>query len=67
MNKCERVYATLEGQPVDQVPLSLWRHFHKQDQTPTGLASATLAFYHKYDLDLIKFKIRKYFFFDAIS
>lgn len=54
MNKRERVYAALEGQPVDRVPLSLWRHFHKQDQTPTGLVSATLAFYKKYDFDLIK-------------
>ena len=54
MNKRERVYAALEGQPVDQVPLSLWRHFHKRDQTPAGLASATLAFYKKYDFDLIK-------------
>jgi len=54
MNKRERVYAALEGQPVNQVPLSLWRHFHKQDQTPTGLAAATLAFYEKYDIDLIK-------------
>jgi uroporphyrinogen decarboxylase len=54
MNKCERVYAALEGKPVDRIPLSLWRHFHKQDQTPAGLASATLAFYHKYDFDLIK-------------
>lgn len=54
MNKCERAYAALEGKPVDRVPLSFWRHFHKQDQTPTGLASATLAFYRKYDFDLIK-------------
>lgn len=54
MNKRERVYAAMEGQQVDQVPLSLWRHFHKQDQTPAGLASATLAFYRKYDFDLIK-------------
>ena len=54
MNKRERVYTALEGQPVDRVPLSLWRHFHKQDQTPAGLASATLAFYHQYDFDLIK-------------
>ncbi len=54
MNKRERVYAALEGQPVDRVPLSLWRHFHKQDQTPGGLASATLEFYKKYDFDLIK-------------
>jgi uroporphyrinogen decarboxylase len=54
MNKGERVYAALQGEPVDRVPLSLWRHFHKQDQTPAGLASATLAFYRKYDFDLIK-------------
>ena len=54
MNKRGRVYAALEGQPVDLIPLSLWRHFHKQDQTPTGLASATLAFYHTYNFDLIK-------------
>lgn len=53
-SKRERVYAALEGQSVSQVPLSLWRHFHKQDQTPTGLASATIAFYQKYDFDLIK-------------
>jgi uroporphyrinogen decarboxylase len=54
MNKRERIYAALEGKAVDQVPLSLWRHFYKQDLTPTGLASATLAFYKKYDFDLIK-------------
>ncbi len=54
MDKHARVYAALEGQPVDRVPLSLWRHFYKQDQTPTGLAEATLAFYKKYDCDLIK-------------
>lgn len=54
MNKRERVYAALEGEDVDRIPLSLWRHFHKQDQTPAGLASATLAFYKKYDFDLIK-------------
>ena len=61
MNKRERVYAALEGQPVDRVPLSLWRYFHKQDQTPAGLASATLAFYHKYDFDLIKLTPNDYY------
>jgi uroporphyrinogen decarboxylase len=54
LNKRERVYAALEGQPVDRVPLSLWRHFHRQDQTPAGLVAATLVFYQKYDFDLIK-------------
>lgn len=54
MNKRDRIYAALEGLPVDQVPLSMWRYFHKQEQTPTGLASATLAFYKRYNFDLIK-------------
>ncbi len=54
MNKHERVYAALEGQPVDRVPLCMWRHFYKQENTPAGLAASTLAFYQKYDLDLIK-------------
>jgi uroporphyrinogen decarboxylase len=54
MNKQQRVYAALEGHRVDRTPLSLWRHFHKQDQTPSGLAAATLEFYKKYDFDLIK-------------
>lgn len=53
-SKQDRVYAVLQGQPIDRVPLSLWRHFHKQDQTPTGLASATIAFYQRYNFDLIK-------------
>ncbi len=54
MNKRERVYAAMEGQPVDRVPLSLWRHFHKRDQKPGDLAGATLEFYQRYDFDLIK-------------
>ncbi|MFN8456071.1 MAG: uroporphyrinogen decarboxylase family protein [Anaerolineae bacterium] len=54
MNKRERVYAAMEGQPVDRVPLSLWRHFHKRDQRPGELATATLEFYQRYDFDLIK-------------
>ena len=54
MNKRERIYATLHGSPVDRLPISMWRHFHKQDQVPETLAQATLEFYRRYDLDLIK-------------
>jgi uroporphyrinogen decarboxylase len=54
VNKRERVYAAMEGQPVDQVPLSLWRHFHRRDQKPGDLVAATLEFYRTYDFDLIK-------------
>jgi uroporphyrinogen decarboxylase len=54
VNKSERVYAALHREPVDRLPVSMWRHFHKQDQVPEDLARATLAFFHRYDLDLIK-------------
>lgn len=54
MKKRERVYAALRREPVDRPPVSLWRHYHKQDQTPEGLAQASLEFSRRYDLDLIK-------------
>jgi uroporphyrinogen decarboxylase len=54
LNKRERVYAAFHCEPVDRVPVSLWRHFHKKDQEPDQLARATLDFCRHYDLDLIK-------------
>jgi uroporphyrinogen decarboxylase len=54
MTKRERVRAALAGQPVDRVPISLWRHFPDLDTNPTALAQAMLAFHRRYDLDFIK-------------
>jgi uroporphyrinogen decarboxylase len=54
VNKRERVLAALHGEPVDRLPVTLWRHFHRQDQTSEGLARATLGFARRYDLDLVK-------------
>lgn len=54
MNKWERLQAALDGEEVDRVPLSLWRHHHLQDRTAEGLARVTLDLYRQYDLDLIK-------------
>ncbi len=61
MDKRERVYAALEGQPVDRVPVTLWRRFHQEEQDPASLASATLAFYQKYNLDLIRLIPNKFY------
>jgi uroporphyrinogen decarboxylase len=54
MDKHTRIRAALQGQPVDRVPLSLWRHAHCVDRTPGGLAESTLALARAYDLDLVK-------------
>jgi uroporphyrinogen decarboxylase len=49
-----RLEACLSGAALDRPPVALWRHFPVDDQTPAGLAAATLAFQQDYAFDLIK-------------
>jgi uroporphyrinogen decarboxylase len=50
----ERIEACLSDNPIDRPPVALWRHFPVDDQTPDGLASASIAFQQAYDFDLVK-------------
>ena len=50
----QRLEACLAQAPLDRVPVTLWRHFPVDDQTPEGLAAATLAFQRTFDFDLVK-------------
>ena len=50
----QRLEACLSQAPVDHAPVALWRHFPVDDQTPEGLAVATLAFQKTFDFDLVK-------------
>lgn len=54
MTRQERVQAVLRGEPVDRPPVSLWRHFPGEDNSAETLASATVAFQRRLDLDLVK-------------
>ena len=54
MSHRERMEACLSGQKVDRPPVSLWRHFPVDDQTPDGLAAAVINFQKTYDFDFIK-------------
>lgn len=54
MDHNSRVRAALRHSAVDRVPYSLWRHYHREDRTPQGLAAATLDLARTYDLDLVK-------------
>jgi uroporphyrinogen decarboxylase len=54
VDRRQRIKAALRHEPVDRVPLSLWRHFHREDRAPQKLAEATLSLAHGYDLDLVK-------------
>jgi uroporphyrinogen decarboxylase len=54
MDHGARVKAALRQEAVDRVPISLWRHFHREDRSAPGLADATLELAWTYDLDLVK-------------
>ncbi len=54
MSKRERLEAAIAGLPVDRPPVALWRHWPVDDQTPEGLAEATLYFQREFDFDFVK-------------
>ena len=55
MNHWERIRAAIKGEEVDHVPISLWKHWPVDDETPEGLAAITLSWQKEYDFDLVKF------------
>jgi uroporphyrinogen decarboxylase len=54
MTSRQRLEACLSGAPTDRPPVSLWRHFPVDDQTPEGLAAATLDFQNAFQFDFVK-------------
>ena len=42
MDKHQRIRAALAAEPVDRLPLSLWRHYHCADRDAADLATVTL-------------------------
>jgi uroporphyrinogen decarboxylase len=50
-----RLETCLSGVKPDRPPVSLWRHFPVDDQTPEGLANAALNFQRTFDFDLVKY------------
>ncbi|MCI0421054.1 MAG: twin-arginine translocation signal domain-containing protein [Acidobacteria bacterium] len=54
MGKVERVRAALRGERVDRVPFTCWHHFGLEKLPGEKHAEATLDFYRKFDVDLLK-------------
>jgi uroporphyrinogen decarboxylase len=54
MNKSERLKAAIAGEPVDRVPVALWRHFPVDDTDPETLADSAVSYQREFDFDLIK-------------
>lgn len=54
MTKRERLEATIAGQPVDRLAVSLWRHWPGDDQRAEDLARDLLTWQKAYDWDFLK-------------
>jgi uroporphyrinogen decarboxylase len=54
MNKRKRLETAIAGEPVDRLPVALWRHWPGDDQDAASLAAAHLKWQADYDWDLLK-------------
>jgi len=55
MDHWQRIEAAAAGEPVDRLPISLWRHFPEDDLDPSKLARHMVAWQREWDFDLVKF------------
>jgi uroporphyrinogen decarboxylase len=55
MNHWQRIEAAIAGEPVDQPPVALWRHFPNDDQDPGKLAGHMIDWQRRWDFDVVKF------------
>jgi uroporphyrinogen decarboxylase len=56
--KRERLARTVQGRPVDRLPVALWRHFHAQEASREGLVAAMRQWQKTYDWDFLKINPR---------
>lgn len=54
MSKTERIKAALRGERVDRLPFTFWHHFGLEKLPGEKHAEATMLFYRKFDVDLLK-------------
>ncbi|MCP4761618.1 MAG: hypothetical protein GY870_07540 [archaeon] len=54
IDKFELISNAFKNKPSEITPISLWKHFPESDLIPEDLAEASIRFYEKFPVDLIK-------------
>lgn len=54
VNHRQRIEAAIRGEQVHPLPVAFWHHFPADDGDPATFAEATIAFYRRYQVDLVK-------------
>ncbi|MBS7637537.1 hypothetical protein KEJ49_01405 [Candidatus Bathyarchaeota archaeon] len=52
--KFEKIRSVILGEELDEIPVSLWRHFPGMDLDASSLCRAQLSFQRRFDPDLMK-------------
>ena len=65
MNGTERIKAVLNGQPVDRIPISLWRHVPKEDRDIEKFTQKTIELTDENDYDFVKIQINAAYLTEA--
>lgn len=52
MYKRQRLEAAISGEPLDRIPIALWRHWQGDDQRAGDLAQSVVRFQQYYDWDM---------------
>src|SRR5687767_12747926 len=65
LSKRERVEAALQGDDVDRVPVSAWRHFVPEERHRETLARVSLKHFHDFDWDWLKVNPRATYYAEA--
>lgn len=55
MDKFEKIKVAIKGEPLDEIPISLWHHFPRNDLKAELLVEKAMAFQERFDSDFMKF------------
>jgi uroporphyrinogen decarboxylase len=58
LSKRERLARAVAGEPVDRLPVSLWRHFYVEETAAEPLAARLLEWHRCFDFDFLKINAR---------
>ena len=61
MTKIERIQAVIKGEELDVPPISMWRHFFKEEPFINKLTESLIEFQRQFDWDFAKINPRANF------
>ncbi len=56
--KRARLQRAMSGEPVDRLPISLWRHFYVEETAVEPLAARLAQWHRRFDFDFVKINVR---------